>query len=77
MLGPLTPPAGEPPNTVVVEVTGITGGTGADEVPGSVAVELSEPAAPVPTGAGFDADGLAVTAEPPPTCAALPVFHAC
>ena len=71
MFGPVPPP-GDPPNTVVVLVTGMTGATG----PGAafwIVAKVADPsllAAPVPTGAGFDplaGDGaLTLTADPPP-----------
>ncbi len=56
MLG-VTPP-GDPLNRVVVLVTGMTGATGAGVVFWIVAdADPSEPAAPVPTGAGLVAAG--------------------
>ena len=69
MFGPVTPP-GDPPNTVVVLVTGMTGATG----PGAAfwivadAPGPSLPAATVPTGVGFDVlAGADAVGFPPPT----------
>lgn len=69
MFGPVAPP-GDPPNAVVVLVTGMTGATG----PGAAfwivadAPGPSLPAATVPTGVGFDVlSGADAVGFPPPT----------